>query len=528
MLLTPRDRAPRPATDGARARTSAPRTHRRLKTALAASAASVCLVAAGASPIPLGVGDRLFPYLGNPGYDVAAYDLSFTYPGSNDKPLQAVTTIDARTTAPLSRVNLDFARGKVSSVEVDGEPASFAAAGEDLVITPDEALPEGRWTRITVRHTSDPMPAGGREGGWVRTADGLAMANQADAAHLVFPCNDHPSDKARFTFRVTAPEGYTAVANGLQADVKRSGSATSWTYRTQHPMATELAQVSIGRSTVLRRIGPHALPLRDVVPTRHRTALEPWLAKTPEQISWMESKVGRYPLETYGLLVADASTGFELETQTLSLFEKGLFTDQAFPKWYVDSIMVHELAHQWFGDSVSPRTWSDLWLNEGHATWYEALYAEEKSNRSLESRMRAAYGASDRWRAAGGPPAAPKVPESGSRLGIFRPNVYDGAALVLYALRQEIGRPAFEGLERAWVSRHKDGIATTADFVSLATQMSGRDLNGFFQAWLYGEKTPPMPGHPDWKPVAADQSPGQPTAPKVAAPRKAAAAQHGE
>lgn len=474
----------------------------RLKSALLASAVSVCLVAASAPADPLGLGDRLFPYLGNPGYDVASYDLSFTYSGVNSEPLKAVTTIDAWTTAALDRINLDFAHGKVDSVEVDGKPAAFAGAGDDLVVTPSSSLPPGSWVRIIVRHTSDPVSADDRDGGWVRTADGLAMANQADAAHLVFPCNDHPSDKAMFTIRVTAPNDYTAVAGGLPAGVERVGAATTWTYRTQHPMATELAQVSIGRSTVVHREGPHALPVRDVVPTKDREALEPWLKKTPEQIAWMEGKVGPYPFETYGLLMADASTGFELETQTLSLFEKDLFTEPGYPKWYVESIMVHELSHQWFGDSVSPRSWSDLWLNEGHATWYEALYAQEKAGRTLETRMKAAYGASDRWRAAGGPPALPKAPHPGQKISIFRPNVYDGAALVLYALRQEIGVPAFERLERAWVHNHRDSTATTADFERLAEGISGRELSGFFKDWLYGEKTPAMPGHPDWKPAA--------------------------
>ncbi|MCQ9130794.1 MULTISPECIES: M1 family metallopeptidase [Streptomyces] len=496
----------------------------RLTSALLASAVSVCLVAASAPADPLGVGDRLFPYLGNPGYDVASYDLSFTYEGDNSKPLQAVTTIDAWTTAALDRINLDFAHGKVDSVEVDGAPAAFAGAGDDLVVTPRSPLPPGSWVRITVRHTSDPVSADDRDGGWVRTADGLAMANQADAAHLVFPCNDHPSDKAMFTIRVTAPNDYTAVAGGLPAGVERVGPATTWTYRTQHPMATELAQVSIGRSTVVRREGPHALPVRDVVPTKDRTALEPWLKKTPEQIAWMEGKVGPYPFETYGLLMADASTGFELETQTLSLFEKDLFTEPGYPKWYVESIMVHELSHQWFGDSVSPRSWSDLWLNEGHATWYEALYAEEKAGRTLEARMKAAYGASDHWRAAGGPPALPKAPRPGQKISIFRPNVYDGAALVLYALRQEIGVPAFERLERAWVRNHRDSTATTADFERLAEGISGRELSGFFKDWLYGEKTPAMPGHPDWKPaapVARAEPKAEPKGASKTAPRTA-------
>ncbi|GGX70529.1 M1 family metallopeptidase [Streptomyces minutiscleroticus] len=486
------------------------RIPRRPAAALLASAASLCLLAASAPPAPLGVGDRLYPHLGNPGYDVTAYDLAFTYPGGNSEPLPAVTVITARATAWLERINLDHSHGKVRSVEVDGAPAVFRSVGEDLVVTPRVPLPPGLPFRVTVRHDSDPAPGKGVESGWVRTADGLAMANQADAAHRVFPGNDHPSDKAFFTFRITTPKGYTAVANGLPTGTRRAaGSATTWTYRTRHPMATELAQVSVGRSAVVRREGPDGLPVRDVVPAKDRRRLEPWLAKTPGQIRWMERKVGGYPFENYGLLVAEAQTGFELETQTLSLFEKHLFTEPAYPKWYVESIMVHELAHQWFGDSVTPRTWSDLWLSEGHATWYEALYAEETADRPLKDRMRAAYRASDAWRASGGPPARPEAPKAGSgKIGIFRPNVYDGSALVLYALRQEIGRPAFERLERAWVGTHRDGTATAADFVRLASEIAGRDLDGFFEGWLYGEKTPPMPGHPDWRSRAPEAKAG--------------------
>jgi aminopeptidase N len=474
---------------------------RRAKAALTACAVSGCLIAASApSPaVPLGLGDRLYPTLGNPGYDVRSYDLSFTYPGDNSKPLTAVTTIDARTTERLERLNLDFAHGTVQSVDVGGAPAAFTSAGEDLVITPDTPLPRGALVRISVRHTSDPVSAEDRQGGWVRTDDGLAMANQADAAHLVFPCNDHPSDKAMFTIHVTAPDDYTAVANGVPVSARDNGKTTTWTYRTEHPMATELAQVSIGRTAVLHRRGPHGLPVRDVVPAQDRKLLEPWLEKTPDQIAWMEKKVGPYPFETYGVLIAQANTGFELETQTLSLFEKHVFTEPGYPQWYVQSIMVHELSHQWFGDSVSPRTWSDVWLNEGHATWYETLYADETAHRPMVDRMKAAYALSDRWRASGGPPAAPRPPQPGQKISIFRPNVYDGAALVLYALRQEIGDTAFQRLERAWVALHRDGTATTADFERLASDIAGRDLSSFFKGWLYGEKTPPMPGHPDWR-----------------------------
>jgi aminopeptidase N len=472
-------------------------TSRRLRAALLALA-SATLVGATLpvpAPGPLGIGDPLFPQLGNPGYDVRSYDIGFTYGGDNRKPLDAVTRIDALATQRLDRINLDFTHSVVRSVEVNGSPAQFTSSGEDLIVTPSEAVDAGTLLRITVRHTSDPR---GENGGWVRTTDGLAMANQADAAHRVFPGNDHPADKAYFTFRITAPERLTVVANGLPVARNRHGGATTWTYRTSHPMATELAQVSIGNSAVLHRNGPHGLPVRDVVPAADRDKLERWLKKTPAQLAWLERQVGPYPFETYGVLIAGADTGFELETQTLSLFERDLFGPR-YPEWYVDSVMVHELAHQWFGDSVSPHRWSDLWLNEGHASWYEALYAQEHAKKSLEKRMKDAYRQSDGWRAAGGPPAAPEPPTPGQQISLFRPVVYDGSALVLYALRQEIGGDPFRRLERQWVRDHRNGTATTADFTELASEITGRDLSAFFKEWLYGKKTPPMPGHPDWR-----------------------------
>ncbi|WP_455358870.1 M1 family metallopeptidase [Streptomyces sp. SYSU K21746] len=484
-------------------------TSRRARAALLAAASAALLGAALPPPAPLGIGDPLFPHLGNPGYDVVSYDIAFTYRGSNSKPLDSVTKINAVSTDRLERINLDFAQGTVREVMVNGRAAQFAGAGEDVVVTPDRALADRARFSVTVRHTSDPKA---EDGGWVRTEDGLVMANQADAGHRVFPGNDHPSDKAYFTFRITVPEGLTAVANGLPVARHRGAAATTWTYRTALPMATELAQVSIGRSAVVRRTGPHGLPIRDVVPAEDKAVLEPWLKKTPAQLAWMEAKVGRYPFETYGLLIARADTGFALETQTLSLFERQLFTRSEYPEWYVDSVMVHELAHHWFGNSVTPRVWSDLWLSEGHATWYEALYAEERTRtkdkkdakeRTLQARMRKAYESSDGWRAAGGPPAAPKAPAPGQKISLFRPVVYDGSALVLYALRQEIGKPAFEQLQRRWVREHRYGTAGTADFVRLSSEIAGRDLTRFFRGWLYGQKTPAMPGHPGWKSTPA-------------------------
>jgi aminopeptidase N len=166
--------------------------------------------------------------------------------------------------------------------------------------------------------------------------------------------------------------------------------------------------------------------------------------------------------------------------------------------------MVHELAHQWFGDDVMPARWSDVWLNEGHATWYEWEYAAEHGDAdfylgaTFTERMRAAYEEGDDLRATFGPVAAPRH-GADDISGLFSGNVYEGGALVLYALRQEVGDAVFRRIEREWPRRFGGGPASTADFIRLASAVAHRDLAPFLTAWLYGSTTPPMPGHPDWR-----------------------------
>ena len=463
---------------------------------LVAAATVLALTGAQQPGAPVaGRGDRLYPAVGDPGYDATAYDIWLGYHGPA-RPLDAVTRIRARAVTALDGFQLDFTGARVSSVLVDGRPARFSRQGERLLVTPWRQIRAREAMTVTITHTSDPQGLPG-DGGWIRTPDGLAMGNQPESAHRVFPCNDHPSDKARFTFRITAPKDVTVVANGLPVGAPRvTPGGTTWTYRTVHPMAPELAQVSIGRSAVLRRTGPGGLPLRDVVAAADRDRLPAALALTAGQLAWMEAQVGRYPFETYGILDVDTTTGYELETQTLSLFERRILLA---PERQAAPLMVHEQSHQWFGDSVTPAGWTDVWLNEGHATWYEWRYrAEKKYGPSLDQQASSAYQRDAVNRRLAGPPALPSPPGHG-QLSIFRDNVYSGGALVLYALRQRIGDAAFRRLERAWVTVHRDGNASTADFIALASRIAGRDLSGFLRAWLYGSTTPPMPGHPGWR-----------------------------
>ncbi len=224
---------------------------------------------------------------------------------------------------------------------------------------------------------------------WFPSDDGFVIAGQPNCSHTVFPSNDHPRDKASYDFTLTAPSDLTAVANGALVKKVSHGATTTWSYRENPPMATELAQIAVGHYTVLTRRGPGGVLLRDVVPTAEAAVVGAKLQNEAEHLRFMTSRVGPYPFGEYGVLAAPLVFGFALETQTLSLFPDFVFTGNA-PEAGYAPIQVHELAHQWFGDDVSPEKWADVWLNEGHATWYEGTFADVKGFESFEARMRQA------------------------------------------------------------------------------------------------------------------------------------------
>jgi aminopeptidase N len=457
------------------------------------------------SPGSRGLGDRLYPSLGNGGYDAQHYDLDLRYATSApSQGIDGTMTMTAVATQALSRFDLDFRGTGLGSVSVDGTPAAFRRSGGELVITPAQPIRDGATFVVTVRHfTSEPTVANEDKVSttvFFQTAEGSAVAGQPNLMNVVYPSNDYPTDKATFSFRMDVPAGETAVANGVLTGRHTNAGRTVWTYQERQPMATELTQLVVGRYSIINRGTVDGVQVRDVVPTDLRAFYDKKLAIETSQLRWMIARAGKYPFPLYGTLVVTADIGFALETQTLSLFDTTWWTETSRGEWAPS--MTHELAHQWYGDSVSPATWSDIWLNEGHATWYEANWAAQRgfladdtgfTVTSLAGFMRQVYALGDRYRAEDGPVALPL-----DRSKQFSDNVYFGGALVLYALRQQVGAAAFEKLERGWAQQNAGTARTTDDFIAFASASTGQDLGGFLRAWLYGTTTPPMPGHPDW------------------------------
>jgi aminopeptidase N len=461
-----------------------------------------------------GVGDRLFPLLGNGGYDVLHYDLGLRY--ATDDPAQPIDgseVLVARATQALSRFDLDFSGAEVSGIAVNGHPATFTRQGQELVITPRSPLPDHHLFVVSIRHFRSIPTEPDVDPAFFVTPDGSATAPQPDEAHLVYPSNDHPSDKATFTFAFNVPAGTKAVANGVEIAHRVRGTREYWTYSMRQPMATELTQLAVGHWDFgpLRTLA--GVPMRDVTAPSLTASLQPALAFDGPQMRYMQERVGRYPFDIFGTFVPNSDLGFALETQTISLIDEAWFAD--YPQGVWEPTMLHELSHMWFGDSVSPEKWSDLWLNEGHASWYEFVYAEQHGElaadtenypdpvgyATLDELMRAVYAHGDQWRQDDGPVARPT-----SAATLFSLQVYHGGALALYALRQKVGDAAFQRIERAWVKTYEGKSVSTDDFIALASRVSGRNVTRFLRNWLYGTTTPPMPGHPDWTvdPVVAN------------------------
>ena len=493
---------------------------RRLVAPIAVAAAFVCAAPAAAapsqpSPGAVGIGDPLFPALGNGGYDAEHYSLSLRYPTTD--PQQTVTgsvTMFARATQALSSFDLDFAGDSVESVTVDGSPATWTRFDDELAITPAQPVRDHKKFAVRVdytAHTANPAPNDPFPFGWFTVNGGSVTAGQPNFGHDIYPVNDHPADKANYDIHFDVPEGTTAVANGDLVSRTTANGRTVSVYSMDEPMASELIQLAVGQYDVTDRGDVDGVDVRDVSSSSATDLVEPALARTPDHLRWMIDQVGRYPFDQYGVLAADGLFFYALETQTLSLHPAFLFARTAHD---YEPIMVHELAHQWFGDDLAPVRWQDVWLNEGHADYYQQVYAEQFFGDDTVKYWHDAYQRANQLRHDFGPVA---LPTGNDIFTLFSDNVYSGGSLVLYALRQVVGEDTFRDIEQTWVKRYSGESVSTEQFIDHVNHIAHRDLTAFLRDWLYGDTVPPMPGHPDWTadPVATAPTPAATSSPAL-------------
>jgi aminopeptidase N len=429
-----------------------------------------------------GAGDPYYPDAGNGGYDVTHYDLALTW-NPDAVRMDGEATVTATADQGLSSFVLDLSGMEVASVTVDGQPATFAVEGtRDLRITPAEPLAAGDAFTTVVAYGGPPTTVAADEffdPGWFGGDGEVYVLFEPTGAATLFPSNDHPSDKATYTFRITAPEGLEAAANGLLTETVPGAGVQTWVFDAPDPMASYLVQVMIGDLEVVESTGPGGLPIRHVYDADVAGEFDEVMGRTGEMIEAYNGWFGPFPFVAYGAAVVDEPLGLALETQTLSLFGADAAGSEL--------VVAHELAHQWFGDAVSPAQWKDIWLNEGFATYAQWLWSTGDDPDQLD-------GLAARTASEGGldlPPADPGPAQ------LFDPSVYSRGALTLHVLRRTVGDDAFFTILRTWVERHRGGSASTADFEALAEEVSGADLTPMFDAWLRAEG---LPAYDEWVP----------------------------
>jgi len=433
--------------------------------------------------------DPYFPNLGNRGYDVERYDVAIRY-APPDREIQGDTTIDATATRRLTRLNLDLSGLDVRRVEVDGAHAKFAREGDELVVRPAVPIAKDDTFSVRVRYDGVPEPKAieglGASNGWLETADGATTLDEPDGASTWFPGNDHPSDKATFTFRLTVPDELEAIANG---DLQQRAPAdepgmTTWVWGDAGPMTTYLTQLAIGDLVLSDAEPVEGVKIRNAYAPNLSAPVEEAAESTPEMMRFLTAQLGRFPFDTYGILVPDGGpSGLAFEAQTFSLFSSDMMVQGGDGP---SAVMAHELAHQWFGDWVSPATWNEIWLNEGFATYYEWLWSAEALGLPLDASVERAR----RVVSGGAVDVATDDPGLEDMFGIAP---YERGGLTVDALARTVGPEQFSKIIATYFERYGGAVASTEDLIAVASEVTGEDMEPFFRAWLGPGPLPERP-----------------------------------
>lgn len=427
------------------------------------------------------VEDSVYPDVGDPSVDALRYDLDLAWT-PDTKTLEGLTTIVLRSTRDGDHLQLDLARSlEVDSVTLDGQDVEFEHAGKNLVVR--SAVQKDERYVLAVHYAGTPRPTAApttrsdfSTSGWTIGPDGETWTMQEPyGAFTWYPVNDQPSDKALYDFTITVPSPWVGVANGELTDRIEADGLTTTTWHTTEPMSSYLVTVATGEYTETTNTSASGMEISYWVPTDSPELAER-LYPAAGALDWLEERLGPFPFDSIGFLLVDNRSGMETQTMiTLGITEYTTSTP----------VLLHELAHQWYGDEVSPDDWRDMWMNEGMVMYLQGMWEAEQGGITTEALM-------DEWaefeadmRRESGPPGNYDPAEFGEG------NVYYGPALMWHELRKRLGDDVFFSMMREWPEARSNQNSNREDYLAWVEEKTGEELTAFFDAWLLGETTPP-------------------------------------
>ncbi|MCV7077078.1 M1 family metallopeptidase [Mycobacterium szulgai] len=426
--------------------------------------------------------DPYLPKNGNFGYRVSRYELDLEYKVASNR-LSGTATITAVTLTELQQFTLDLSAAlSVAKVSVNGKrPAQFSSRAGKLRVRLEAKLPTGAALTIVVRYSGAPRPLRTLWGdvGFEELTDGALVAGQPNGAASWFPCDDHPSAKAAFRIQVSTESAYRVVANGKLVSRRARASQTVWTYEQPEPTSTYLVTLQIGRYE-LARLDTTPVQMQAALPDRLREEFDHDFARQPQMMEFFVDRFGPYPLANgYTVVVTDDPLDIPLEAQGISIFG----CNHCDGTGDSERLIAHELAHQWFGNSLTARRWRDIWLHEGFACYAEWLWSEHGGGPSADE-LAGLHHEQLRDK-----PQDLVLADPGPR-NMFDDRVYKRGALTLHTLRAQLGDENFFALLKEWTERYRYGTVVTEDFTALASTYCDESLRPLWDAWLYSTEVP--------------------------------------
>lgn len=429
------------------------------------------------------VEDSVYPDVGDPGVDALHYDLELTWAPATDR-LTGHEVLTFRATTDADSFQLDFSEVLAVSdgLTVDGDEVSFEQRGKDLVVDHPVVADQRYVLDLRYQGTPEPVDSPTTRSDFVEGV-GFTIDDQHQTwtmqepygAFTWYAVNDQPADKALYDFTLDTTDPFVGVANGEQVDDESTGGARRTTYHLAEPASSYLVTVAFGDYEKTDDTGPRGLPITYWTPRGQQP--NAGLRSAPDAIVWLEQHLGPYPFDTAGFVLVDSQSG--METQTMITLGDD-------PRATSASVVLHELAHQWYGDQVSPDDWRDVWMNEGMATYLEQMWNAEQQGVPFDDWMAQLVDQEAEYRAESGPPGAYDPDE------FAQSNVYYSGAFLWHELRHRVGDDVFFDAVRGWPTSQDNQSSDRETLLAYLEEQTGEDLDEFWDAWLLGETTPPL------------------------------------